>query len=79
MRNTSKSSKKHQNPTVGGKMAKHWGKRKGGDPEFIGVFAFSSIIGGIDYAMYKDLKKSDISNLVKESFICIYHLKSFNK
>lgn len=29
---------------IGGKMAEQQGKRKGGDPEFIGVSAFRSII-----------------------------------
>lgn len=30
---------------VGGKIAEQYGKRKGGDPEFIGISAFRSIIG----------------------------------
>jgi len=31
--------------SVGGKMAEQYVKRKGGDPDFIGISAFHSIIG----------------------------------
>lgn len=35
--------------SISGKMAEQQGKRKGGNPDFIGVFAYNSIIGAFYY------------------------------
>ena len=61
-----------------GKMAEQQGKRKGGDPEFIGVSAFSSIIG-LQNQGDRFLIHSDEEYLVVTRKINIFALYNVNK